>query len=52
MFTADFGASKELIEDCESGRPCIELSVPILEKVGGGPGGDAAWITEAMSVQA
>ena len=48
----DLDASKEVIEGCEYCRPCIELSVAILEKVGGGPGGDPAWIAEAMVIEA
>ena len=45
-------ASKELMVGGGYGKPCIEVSVLILLKAGGGPGGDAAWIAEAMIVEA
>ena len=51
VFTPDFDVSKEFIDGCTYGRLCIEVSVVILAKVGGGPGGDAAWMAEAMLIE-
>ena len=42
-------ASKEgFMVDCGYDSACNEVSVVILEKVGGGPGGEAAWMADAM----
>ena len=41
-------SKEEFMAGCGYGRPWIEVSVLILEKGGGGPGGEAAWMAEAM----
>ena len=41
-------SKEEFMAGCEYGSACIEVSVLILEKVGGGAGGEAAWIADAI----